>query len=215
MTDLRGYVAQDSLTAAGENTWVDLKASKRGELIVIDWYKQMVMEGRAYQVRAGTVTTPIVGDVLITDQNAEMCADAASGTTIIPTYLNIGIRLGTGILHEYAAKSVGAVSTAGTAFVPLPLLMGGSAAASTARAATAGGVTVTAELATTTRRHWAASNPVAVGAGHEQTTYEWAPRVPPVLAGAACFYVQIAASGTGPSYYANFNYIELATTAVS
>src|SRR3990167_7476953 len=183
MTDLRGYVAQDSLQAAGENTWVDLKASKRGELIVIDWYKQMALEGRAFQVRAGTITTPIVGDLLITDSAAEMCADAATGTTIIPTYLNIGIRLGTGILHEYAAKSVGAVSTAGTAFVPLPLLMGGSASVATARVSAAGGVTVTTEAATTTRRHWAVSNPVAVAAGHVVTTHEWNPVEPPPLVG--------------------------------
>src|SRR3990167_2334225 len=215
MSDLRALVQQDSLTAAGENTWVDLKASKGGELIVIDWYKQMALEGRAFQVRAGTITTPIVGDLLITDSAAEMCADAATGTTIIPPYLNIGIRLGTGILHEYGAKSIGSVSTAGTAFVPLPLLMGGSSAVSTARTGTAGAVSGGAEAATTTRRHWAYANPVTVGAGNENTVPEWAPRVPPTLVGPACFYVQIAASGTGPSYYAHFDYIELATTAVS
>ena len=215
MSDLRALVGQDSLSANSEGQFADIKASKRGELIVIDWYKQMAIEGRVFQVRAGTITTPIVGDLLITDAAAEMCADAATGTTIIPSYLNIGIRLGTGILHEYAAKSVGAVSTAGTAFVPLNLLVGGAAPASTARAATAGGCTVAAEVATTTRRHWSASNPLTVGAGNEQTTFEWTPRVPPVCVGPASFYVQIAASGTGPSYYAHFNYVELATTAIS
>src|SRR3990167_6679872 len=124
MSDLRALVGQDSLFAAGENTWVDLKGH--------------LLEGRAFQVRAGTITTPIVGDLLITDSAAEMCADAATGTTIIPTYLNIGIRLGTGILHEYGAKSIGSVSTAGTAFVPLPLMLGGNAALSTARVGAAG-----------------------------------------------------------------------------
>ena len=95
----------------------------------------MVQEGRVYQVRAGTLTTPIVGDVLITDSAAEMCADAVAGTTIIPVAMNISVRLGTGIAHEYAAKSVATVSSAGTAFVPLNLKVGGSAATSTARAA--------------------------------------------------------------------------------
>lgn len=210
-----GHVAQDTLSATGEGQWMALKSSKRGDLIIIDWFSQMAIEGRCFQVRAGTITTPIVGDVVITDASAEMCADAATGTTIIPSYLNIGIRLGTGTLHEYAAKSVGAVSTAGTAFVPLNLLVGGNAATSTARAATAGGVTVAAELATTTRRHWTYSNPVAVGAGNEVTTMEWKPRTPPVVVGPGCFYVQIAATTTGPSYYANFDYVELPTTAIS
>lgn len=214
-SNLTAYVSQDTLLAAGENTWANVKASKRGDLVIIDWYAMMAQEGRVFQVRAGTITTPLIGDVVITDASAEMCADAASGTTIIPTYLNASIRLGTGTLHEYAAKSVGAVSTAGTAFVPLNLLQGGTAATSTARVAAAGGVSVAAELATTTRRHWTAANPVAVGAGNTLTVFDWRPVAPPVNVGPACFYVQIAATGTGPSYYAHFNYVELPTTAIS
>jgi len=215
MTDIRGYVAQDTVSVADEGTRVGLKASKRGELIIIDWFTQMALEGRAYQVKAGTITTPLVGDVVITDTAAEMSADATTGTTIVPAYANIAVRLGTGTLHEYAAKSVGAVSTAGTAFVPLPLLMGGSASVATARVAAAGGVTVTTEAATTTRRHWAVSNPVAVAAGHGRTTHEWNPVEPPTLVGPACFYLQIAATGTGPSYYATIDFIELTTASVS
>ena len=214
MSDLRALVGQNSVQATADGGYADIEATRRGELIVIDWYAQMVQEGRVYQVRAGTLTTPIVGDLLITDAAAEMCADAASGTTILPVALNISIRLGTGILHEYAAKSVATASTAGTAFVPLPLKVGGSAATSTARAATAGGCTVTAEVATTTRRHWSFSNPVAVGAGNSNTSFDWKPKAPPVCVGPACFYVQIAASGTGPSYYASFDYVELSTSAI-
>lgn len=212
---MHAFVAQDSVSAASENTWVGVKASKRGEIVVLNWWTQMALEGRVYNVRAGTITTPIVGDLVITDQNAEMCADAQTGFTIVPAYLNMGIRLGTGILHEYAAKSVGSISTAGTAFIPLPLQMGGPAAATTARAAAAGAVTVTAELATTTTRLWSYSNPLAVAAGHDITYHEWAPTAPPTLVGPSCFYVQIAASGTGPSYYANFDYVELTTNSVS
>ena len=214
MSDLRALVNESSVQAAADNAMADLEATRRGELIVIDWYAQMAQEGRIYQVRAGTITTPLVGDLLITDSAAEMCADAASGTTIIPVQANLSIRLGTGILHEYAAKSVATASTAGTAFVPLNLKIGGTAATSTARVAAAGAVSVTAELATTTRRHWSQSNPLAVGAGHSPIPYNWRPKAPPVLVGPACFYVQVAASGTGPSYYASFDYVELLTTAI-
>lgn len=213
--NLSGYVAQDTVFAEGEGGDVPLKVSKRGDLVAINWYTQMALEGRVYQVRAGTISVPLVGDLLITDASAEMCADAATGTTILPTALDVSINLGTGILHEYGAKSVGAVSTAGTAFVPLPLLLGGAVATSTARVEAAGAVTVTAELATTTRRHWANANPVAVAAGHGVTSFSWEPVAPPTLVGPSCFYVQIAASGTGPSYFASFDYIELTTAAVS
>lgn len=214
-----GFYSTD-LTDPGNNSWQPLKISVRGEAAVLDFYTRMALEGRVFQVRAGTITTPLVGDVVITDTAAEMATTANSGLTIIPVHLDISIRLGTGTLHEYAAKSVGAAHTVGTAFVALPLYMGGAAANSYSTVSAAGGVAVAAELATTTRRHWSYSNPVAAGAGNDPgvsavASTAWVPRVPPVLAGTACFYVQIAATTTGPSYYASYDFIELATTSVS
>lgn len=189
-------------------------ASKFGMQSVMDFYLHMALLGKGYQVRAGTITTPLVGDVVITDTAAEFCVDATSGLTIIPTNANISIRLATGTLHEYGIKSVGVVSSAGTAFVPLPLLMGGDPSLTTARVGAAGGVTVTAELATTTRRHWSYSNPVAAGAGNEPSVLDWSPRMPPIIKGAGCLYVQIAATGTGPSYYASLDYLEIPTSTI-
>jgi hypothetical protein len=194
--------------------------NKQGNMVIMDFFMHMALMGKAYQVRAGTITTPLVGDVLITDTAAEFSVDATAGYMIIPVYQNISIRLGAGTLHEYATKSVNVVSSAGTAFVPLPLRNIGTAsatavaAATTARVSAAGGVTVTAELATTTRRHWSHSNPVAVGAGNDNTTLEWNPRMPPVLSGPVCLYTQIAATTTGPSYYASLDYIENISSAL-
>lgn len=184
-----------------------------GYQVVVDFYTQMALYGASYQVRAGTISAPVVGDVVITDTAAEMCADAALGTTIIPVSCNINFNLAAATLFETGGKSVGVVSSAGTAFVPLPLKMGGSAAVSTARVAAAGGVTVTAELATTTRRHFAWGHPIAAGAW--PTIYDWNPRVPPVLTGPACFYLQIGADTTGPSYFASFDYIEIPTATLT
>lgn len=191
-----------------------------GIQVVEDFYLAAMLMGAAFQVRAGTITTPLVGDVVLTDTAAELCVDAASGLTILPINLNIGLRLLTGTLHEYAAKSVGALSTVGAVFLPLPLRSGAPgggaavAAASTARVANNGGVTVAAELATTTRRHWAYANPAAGATGALPTAgydLQWNPRMPPALVGPYCFYVQIAATGTGPSYYANVDYLEFPT----
>lgn len=186
-----------------------------GEQVVMDWIQKAVMDGMVYQVRAGTVTTPLVGDVAITDTAAEMAADAASGTTIIPVHLNIGVRLGTGTLHEYAAKSVATVSSSGTAFTPLNVRSDGSASVSTARVQAAGSVTVTAEVATTTLRHWSYGSAVAVAAGGSQPVLD-AQLIPaPVLVGPRCFYIQIAAATTAPSYYASFDYVEVASSLVT
>ena len=206
-------VKQSGLAPLGESSNTPGFATRLGSQVVTDFYTYAALVGAGFQVRAGTLTTPLVGDVVITDTAAEMCSDAASGTIIIPVGLGIAIRLATGTLHEYAAKSVATASSAGAAFVPLPLKSNGPAAVSTARVAAAGGVTVTAELATTTLRHWEYANPVVAGAGNDPglvaaASVGWNPRVPPILVGPRCFYVQIAATTTGPSYYCHYELLE-------
>lgn len=190
--------------------WLD----RSGSLVVMDFFTKMIMDGYGWQVRAGTITTPFVGDVVITDAAAEIAVDIANGGTLIPVTQNISIRLGTGTLHEYATKSAAGASSAGDVFVPLALKTGAmTTGLDTARADAAGGVTVTAELATTTLRHWSYSQPIAMGAYSTLTV--WEPLRPPRLVGtssaAQSLYTQIAATGTGPSYYANLDYLAIPT----
>ncbi len=184
-----------------------------GAQVVMDFYLKSMLDAHAFQLRAGTITTPIVGDVLITDTAAEYCIDPIASYTVLPVCQIISIRLGTGTLHEYATKSVAGASSAGTAFTPLPLLWGGAACTTTGRAQTAGSVTVTAETATTTDRHWSFSQPIAAGA--YVADCRWEPRSPPVIRSITgtlrCLYTQIAATGTGPSYYANLDFLEYAS----
>lgn len=192
-----------------------------GALVVMDFFTKASLDGRGYQVRAGTITTPLIGDVVITDTAAEYCVDPAAGFTWLPAYNNITIRLSTGTLHEYAIKSVAGASSAGTAFVLLSTSMPAiTASGATARVQAAGSVTVTAELATTTRRHWEWSNPAAgfTGALPGDWHQEWNPRLLPRIsttaASASCIYVQIAATGTGPSYYAHMDGFLFPTAAL-
>jgi hypothetical protein len=182
-------------------------------MFVMDFYTRMLFQGRAFNVRAGTISVPLVGTVPITDTQSEMATSAVLGTTIIPVYQNISFNLAAGTLFETGGKSVGAVHSAGAAFVALPLKYGGSAATTTsAVAATAGTVTVTAEAVTTTRRHWAWAQPIAAGAW--PTWYDWEPRVAPLLTGPSCYYVQVGGAGTGPSYFASYDFIELPSANV-
>ncbi len=205
-------VRQNSLAGFGESTYSGGIANRLGIQVVQDFYTFASLIGAGYQVRAGTLSVPLVGDVLITDTAAEMCVDAASGTTIIPVYCNISFNLAAATLFETAGKSVATVSSAGTAFVPLPLRSNAAAATATARVQAAGAVTVTAELATTTLRHFSWGHPIAAGAW--PTIYDWTPRTPPVLVGPRCFYVQIAGDTTGPSYFASFEYLEFPTATL-
>ena len=206
-------VRQNSVLAQVENQKARGIASRLGIQVVEDFYTHMALAGYAYQVRAGTITTPLVGDVVITDTAAELSVDADTLACVIPVSLQISTRLLTGTLHEYAAKSVAAISTVGTAFVPLALRSAGGQtlpATITARVSAAGGVTVAAELATTTLRHWEHANPAAGATGALPTTNivpAWEPRMPPVLVGPRCFYLQVAATGTGPSYCAHVDFL--------
>ena len=185
-----------------------------GAQVVMDFYAKAVLNGYGYQVRAGTITTPLVGDVAITDTAAEYCVDTYTGGTIIPLSNQISVRAGTGTAHEFAIKSVATVSTAGTAFVPLPLKSDGPAAATTARVQAAGAVTVTAELATTTLRHWEYGQQAVFTTGQVIIPL-WEPLRPPRLVAPRCLYVQIAAATTGPSYYAHLDYLEIPTALLA
>lgn len=207
MTELRLASNDIDLGAGAESTQVAWTMSKRGEAFVVSFYQRMMLQGRMFQVLNGTISAPEVGDVVITDTAAEMATSARLGTTVIPVSTNVNANLATGTLHEWAGKSVGALHTIGTQFIALNLKLGGNAANSYSTVSSAGGVAVAAELATTTRRHWSYSQPIAAGA--YQTTYDWNPRVPPLLVGPACYYVQIAATTTGPSYFASYDFIEL------
>ncbi|MDP6076945.1 MAG: hypothetical protein QF638_02045 [Acidimicrobiales bacterium] len=212
----KGVVSRGQQAGYPNQATVNVAVNTLGEQIVMDWIQKAVMDGMMYQVRAGTISVPLVGDVVLTDTAAEMAADVASGTSILPVSLNIAVNLGTGTLHEYAAKSVATVSSSGTAFTPLPVRTDGPAAVSSARVQAAGSVTVTAETATTTMVHWHGANPLAVvtaGGGFQGVHY--VQLIPaPLLTGARSFYMQIAATGTGPSYFANFNYVEVASALV-
>jgi len=223
MAESHILVAQDTVNAAGENTWTAAKGSKMGYQVVMDFYTQMAIEGRAFQVRAGTVATGLAADSTLTDTAANMCVDAAAGTTIIPVSIRLGLRdVATGTTLQCAMKAVGAVSSAGTAFVPLPLLQGGVASVATARVATDGGVTVTAELATTTRRLWEfealqtqSATVLAVGSLATIASAAWRPIVPYIGVGPACVYVQIASTTAFTLHFGALDFIELPTTAIS
>lgn len=188
-----------------------------GAQLVMDWYAAQILNGYGWQVRAGTITTPLTGDVVITDTAAEYYVNIANGGTLIPLENRISIRAGTGTAHEFAIKSASGAGTT-NGFTPLALKNGAtSTGLDTAAVSAAGGVTVTAELATTTLRHWEYAQQAVFTTG-QGVGLNWTPLRPPVLQGSAsaarCLYVQIAAGTTGPSYYAALDYLAIPTALI-
>ena len=203
---LRVKVNQDILRAETEEIFADWKGTKRGEGCVIDFYTAMALEQRVFQVRAGSVSAPLVGDVAITDQVCEMAAEAPSGVTLMPITFNWCFNL--------AAATWTTAITFTTQFTPLNLYIGGVEALSRAYVDAAGGVDVGAnESLTLDRLHYHWAQPIAAGA--YTTTDTWEPIAPPALNDHSIAYVQIGADTTGPSYFATLQYIELLTVNLS
>lgn len=211
MTESSGIVYRGQQAGYRNQSPAAIQINTLGQTVVMDWLQKAVLDGSVYQVRAGTITTPLTGDVEITDTAAEMAVDAATNTTIIPVRLMFDIEALGGTLPSITSKSVATVSSAGTAFVPLNMRSNGSAAVSTARVQAAGAVTVTAELATTTLRHTQfTGSGIGDPAIHRVETLTPAP----VLVGPRCFYVQVGSVTTGSTYFISFEYVEYDSTLV-
>lgn len=205
--------------APGSGSWLAERVTRRGELRVIDFFTEMLMEGRGFQVRSGTIATGIAAQNVIADQTADMCIDAASGLTIIPVSLHAGFRdVATATTLQVALKAVGSASTAGTAFVPLPLRQGGAASSSTARVA-ADGVTVAAEAVTTTRRLFESEvlqtqSATVLAVGQLVSIQAAASQLRYIGDGVACIYLQVASTTAFTLHFSTLDYIELLTTSI-
>lgn len=211
MSDERVYAKQQNPPRATDDTWVALRASRDGSPIVLPWYTALAVEGKCYQVRLGTITAPLTGDVLITDTAAESAAEAASGYVILPFHLNAEIEALGGTLPQVAFKAVNAlITTLGTAFTPLNLKIGGPAANARAAVAAAGGVAVAAEVNTTTRVIFSTTQAVAA----DQVIDKFF-EVPHVLVGAASVYLQVGSVTTGSTYFANYDFAEFTTAELT
>ena len=211
------------VAASGATTWVPARATSMGERLMIDWLTYRLLNGQGYHIRAGTVATGVAMDSTITDTDAEMCIDAASGLVIVPVQFNIAFdEIATANTVRVAVKAAGTASNAGTAFTPIPLLQGGAGGRAAARVHETGAVQVVGEVATqstpltATRRLWqynavytetpatdtgGYAGPLAtVGASAADLRY--------IGKGVSCVYMQAAATTAFPLYFASLDFVE-------
>ena len=204
----------------GNNASPAARMTTMGELVTVDFITASLLDGRGYQDRAGTIATGLAAQDVIADATAEMCQDAATGTTIIPIKFRIGVRIvATSVTLQIAVKAVGVVSTSGTAFTPLPLLQGGTASGQTGRVQ-AGTVVVQAELATDTRRLFEfedATTQTLTTIGNAQalaTVAANAADLAYIGVGPACVYVQVASTTAQTLYFATLDFLQFPTLLV-
>jgi len=78
-------------TAADGEEVAGFAVSKRQELIVVDFYTQLVLEGRMYHMQIGTEDAPVDSTTSVDDQLAWAMIDTTAGTTTIPTYIDVWV----------------------------------------------------------------------------------------------------------------------------
>ena len=214
MVDQRVYAKQQSAQRVSDDTWTNLRGSRDGAPICMPWQVALAIEGKVYQVRLGTITAPLTGDIEITTVAAEAASEAAAGHTILPLAINVEVEALGCTLPQACVKAVNAlITTLGTAFVPLNLRIGGPAAAGRSAVAAAGGVAVASETQATTRV-LASAHMSAIGDSQPQVINKQF-KTPHVLVGPASMYLQVGTVMTGSDYFGFYNFAELLSNDIT
>jgi len=132
-TDIRGQVAVDSnVQKIASGFPAPARAFTDGTLATIDWRMLKVMEGKVFQIQLGTEDAPIASTTSIDDELVWAVVDVPSGYIAIPIRAEAHIATFTTATLVNAMLEVdnGKVrySSGGTAFTPLNLNTGSSAA---------------------------------------------------------------------------------------
>lgn len=214
-------VRRGQSTGYGGQTAPGARLTTLGEMVAVDFITASLLDGRGYQDRAGTIATGLSAQNVIADTSADMCQDGATGTTIIPIKFHAAVRMvATALTFQAAVKSVGAVSTSGTAFVPLPLLTGGTASGQQARVA-ADAVVVPAELATTTKRLFEYENNYTQTPSTDTggdlaglTVAANALDLRDIGVGPYCVYVQVASTTAQNLWFGTLDFLQFPTAMI-
>jgi hypothetical protein len=98
------------------------RANRRGEQVVIDFWSQLVFDGRMYHIQLGTEDAPIASTTAIDDQLVWAVVDNNAGNVLIPTNTQVTIAnwttatLVNAMLEADMAKK--RYSSGGAAFTP-------------------------------------------------------------------------------------------------
>jgi len=97
--------------------------NKRQELIVVDFWTQLVLEGRMFHIQLGTENAPVNTTAVPDDILVWCLVDGQAGTTIIPSFVDITLTTfantavtGDAMLEIDRAKN--RYTSGGTAYVP-------------------------------------------------------------------------------------------------
>src|SRR3990167_8706973 len=88
MTEI-GRVRQNSYEDYSEGQDRMARLNRRGELVIVDFFSQCILDGRTFHMKLGTEDAPIDSTTSIDDALAWAVADNPAGYVMIPTFLQI------------------------------------------------------------------------------------------------------------------------------
>ncbi len=212
------------------------RINRRAELVITDFYTQMVLDGKTFGVQIGSMDAASTSNstgTAIADTVVWALTDAATGITIIPVQAQIAIQLwGTASLIDFMLEAdMGKVRFSavggGGAFTPINAL-GGSprrahsttyvnlsdgAGVTAAAKSTVGGLDGSYEFyQTAIEDNFGNVADAATDAG-----FRWNAQTdgsPPIIVGPGSFLLHFAAATADATGYGNYRFIELPSESV-
>ena len=120
-----GTVRQNSYGNFPEGQNRLARLNRRAEMVTIDFWTQMVLDGRMFHMQIGTENEPVPGTVAIDDELVWMLVDNAAGTVLLPAIVNIeveGASTSANLASMFEIDNAKArFNSGGTAYVPANL----------------------------------------------------------------------------------------------
>ena len=118
-----GKVRQNTYESYPEGTERELRVNRRGELVVMDFWTQLALDGRLFHMQIGTEDAPVASTASIDDAMVWALVDGATGTTYIPCFVDVTLALpgntsATGDAMFEIDRAKARYTSGGTAFVP-------------------------------------------------------------------------------------------------
>lgn len=115
-------VRQDSYESYAEDQERPPRGNRRGELVVIDFWTQLVLDGRMFHMQIGTESTGVDCTTTLDDELVWMVVDGVDGWTLLPALYEVSIdTLASGTTPEAKLeidRSIIRYNTGGTSYVP-------------------------------------------------------------------------------------------------
>jgi hypothetical protein len=210
-----GLVRQNNLGAWADGVQPQYRLNRRGEIIVPDFYQQLVMDGRVFQINNAAIeTADAIGTTSFATNgtNPMIYLGVPVGTSIMPLEIRI-VQGGTiandafTVVINYEDAAPAAAS--GTAKTPINLRTDRPVTSSVTALAAA---TITAP-ADDALLHAGIYTQMVADPVHSDQDFIWSARtmLAPIIVGSGCLSIYAFTGTTGPSFYWRVVWAEIPT----